>query len=322
MLNTLLPHNKLLFGDIVKFAPNESILKSVVATSLKTKSVYIHIIHMYRLITKPSVLLKTKRIMRSTQKLFCSSSNNIPEVYGRVHSVETFSAIDGPGIRMMVFLQGCYLRCQFCSNPDTWQMNMNEKISSKQLAEKLQRIRSYMRKDMSGITCSGGEPLLQSDFVAALFQEAKALDLTTCLDTAGQAAVKNQLTVLPHTDLVLFCIKHTNTEKYKKLTGVYPDLTYKFLDNMVRMNKAFYIRYVLIPGYTDDDKDIEGLIKLTKSVGTVCKGIELLPYHTLGVNKWKALNLTYPLYDVKPLSKEDVKHVYDALVKNDINVLL
>lgn len=239
-----------------------------------------------------------------------------------MHSIETFSALDGPGIRMMIFLQGCYLRCKFCSNPDTWQINKGNIISSKEVAEKLRRIRPYMRKDMSGITCSGGEPLLQSEFVATVFQEAKALQLTTCLDTAGQAPVKHQMAVLPHTDLVLFCIKHTNTEKYKKLTGVYPDIAFKFLDNLVKMDKPFYIRYVLIPGYTDAEEDIEDLIKLVKSVGSPCKGVELLPYHTLGLNKWEALNIKYPLDGVKPLAKEDVKHVYYVLVKNNINVLL
>lgn len=274
---------------------------------------------MYRLLPKTPKAIKN---MRSTSRLYCSSFNNIPEVRGQVHSIETFSAIDGPGIRMMIFLQGCYLRCKFCSNPDTWQMNKGNDISSKDIAEKLKRIRSYMRKDMSGITCSGGEPLLQSDFVSAIFQEAKALQLTTCLDTAGQAAVRNQLTVLPHTDLVLFCIKHTNTEKYKELTGVYPHLAFQFLDNLVNMNKPFYIRYVLIPGYTDGDKDIEELISLTKSVGSVCKGVELLPYHTLGLNKWKALNIKYPLEGVQPMSKDDVNSVYNILVKNNIDVLL
>jgi pyruvate formate lyase activating enzyme len=201
-------------------------------------------------------------------------------------------------------------------------MNKGNIISSKEVAEKLHRIRPYMRKDMSGITCSGGEPLLQSEFVATIFQEAKALQLTTCLDTAGQAPVKHQMAVLPHTDLVLFCIKHTNTEKYKKLTGVHPDLAFRFLDNLVKLDKPFYIRYVLIPGYTDSEEDIEDLIKLIKSVGSACKGVELLPYHTLGLNKWQALNIKYPLDGVKPLPKEDVKHVYDVLVKNNITVLL
>ena len=277
---------------------------------------------MYRLLSKPSILYNTGKVVRIKPRLYCSLNQNISEVHGYVHSIETFSAIDGPGIRMMIFLQGCYLRCKFCSNPDTWQMNKGEKVSSKDIAEKLKRIRSYMRKDMSGITCSGGEPLLQSEFVAALFQEAKSMQLTTCIDTAGQASVKHQLTVLPHTDLVLFCIKHTNAKKYKELTGVYPHLALKFLDNLIKLNKPFYIRYVLIPGYTDSEKDIEDLIKLTKSVGTVCKGVELLPYHTLGINKWNALNIKYPLDGVKPMSKDDVKFIYDTLVKNNIDVLL
>lgn len=277
---------------------------------------------MFRMISKPFVARTSNRLIRNHKTNCFSSTNNIPEVFGNVHSVETFSAIDGPGIRMMVFLQGCYLRCKFCSNPDTWQMKKGTKMSSKEIAERIRRIYPYMKKDMSGITCSGGEPLLQGEFVAALFQEAKALQLTTCLDTAGQANLKSQLTVLPYTDLVLFCIKHTNTEKYKELTGVYPYLAFKFLDNLVRMNKPFYIRYVLIPGYTDSEKDIEELITLTKSVGTVCKGVELLPYHTLGVKKWETLGIKYPLDGLKPLAKDDVKHVYDLLVKNGIEVLL
>lgn len=277
---------------------------------------------MFRIISKPLLTRTSKKIVREHKIACFSSSNNIPEVFGNVHSIETFSAIDGPGIRMMVFLQGCYLRCKFCSNPDTWKMNKGVKMSSKEVAERIRRIYPYMKKDMSGITCSGGEPLMQAEFVSALFQEAKALKLTTCLDTAGQANLKSQLTVLPDTDLVLFCIKHTNVEKYKEMTGVYPYLAFKFLDNLVTMNKPFYFRYVLIPGYTDSEKDIEELITLTKSVGAVCKGVELLPYHTLGIKKWEALGIKYPLDGLKPLTKDDVKHVYDVLVKSGVDVLL
>jgi pyruvate formate lyase activating enzyme len=277
---------------------------------------------MLKLISKPFVLRSSRKLIRDCSTSCVNKVNNIREVFGNVHSIETFSAIDGPGIRMMIFLQGCHLRCKFCSNPDTWKINKDTHISSKSIAERIRRIYPYMRKDMSGITCSGGEPLLQSDFVSALFQEAKAMNLTTCLDTAGQANQRNQMTVLPHTDLVLFCIKHTNRKKYKQLTGVSPDLALKFLDNLVRFDVPFYIRYVLIPGYTDSEQDIEELIQLTKSLGAKCKGIELLPYHTLGVQKWEALNISYPLDGLKPLGKEDVKHVYDELVKNNLDVLL
>lgn len=253
--------------------------------------------------------------------------NNIPKVYGKVHSIETFSAIDGPGIRMIVFLQGCFLRCKFCSNPDTWEINNkihNETLgtSSKEIAEKLRRMYPYLKRNSSGITCSGGEPLLQSEFVSAIFQEARLMNLTTCLDTAGQAPYKNQLDVLPHTDMVLLCIKHMNQEKYKELTGATPYLVYKFLDNLMRMDKPFYIRYVLIPSYTDSDEDLESLSVLVKSLGDTCKGIELLPYHTLGVEKWKALNINYPLEETKPLSKEKVNDIYEYFRHQNINVLL
>ena len=248
--------------------------------------------------------------------------HSIPEVRGNVHSIETFSAIDGPGIRMMIFLQGCYLRCKFCSNPDTWKIEKNTNTSSKEIAEKITRIYPYLRNNSSGVTCSGGEPLLQSEFVSAIFQEAKSMNLTTCLDTAGQAPVRNQLQVLPHTDLVLVCIKHMNIEKYKELTGVYPYLVFKFLDTLVKMEKPFYIRYVLVPGYTDGDDDLDELVKLTKSVGPTCKGIELLPYHTLGLNKWVSMNLKYPLEGIKPCTKEHINDVCERLRNENIAVLI
>jgi pyruvate formate lyase activating enzyme len=259
---------------------------------------------------------------RTRLPLQAAFHTRIPHVYGKVHSIETFTALDGPGIRMMLFLQGCHLRCKFCSNPDTWDINKGDVTSSKDIAKKMKSLYPYLKSNGSGITCSGGEPLVQADFVSALFQEAKALNLTTCLDTAGQAPYKNQLTVLPHTDLVLLCVKHLDQKKYKELTGVYPHLMYKFLDNLLRMEKPFYIRYVILPGYTDSEKEIADLIKFTKDMGKTCKGIELLPYHRLGTNKWKALNLCYPLEHVELPSKEHVDTIHKLMVNEGLNVIL
>jgi pyruvate formate lyase activating enzyme len=143
-----------------------------------------------------------------------AAADAIPEVFGRLHSTESFSAVDGPGVRFVAFLQGCAMRCAFCSNPDSWAMGGGEVVSSKELAEQIARVLPYLKSGGGGLTCSGGEPLLQPEFAAALFREAHALGLTTTLDTTGQGTKhKHWDVVLPHTDGVLFCIKALDPAK-------------------------------------------------------------------------------------------------------------
>lgn len=246
---------------------------------------------------------------------------SVPEVYGHVHSTESFSAVDGPGIRFLTFLQGCAMRCSFCSNPDTWSAHSGHVMSSKDIASKMEHVLPYLRTSGGGITCSGGEPLLQPHFVAALFREAHKMGVTTCLDTTGQGTKHhNWDIVLPHTDLVLFCIKHLDPEKYRQLTGLCQSGALKFAAELKARHIPYYARYVLIPGFTDSTEDLSRLAEFA-SYQPSLKAVELLPYHVLGKNKWEALNLKYPLEGVTPPSKPEVHKAVELLKGFGVPVL-
>lgn len=238
------------------------------------------------------------------------------EAFGRVHSVDTFTAIDGPGIRYMLFLQGCNLRCKSCSNPDTWSHKDGEMTSSKQVIANISKYRSYIE----GITISGGEPLLQPEFVSAVFQECHNLDLNTCIDTAGQSLSKNWHMILPHTDIALICLKSIDPVKYMKFTGMSQKHALQFVDTVQEYNVPFYLRYLYIPGFTDDYKDIDRFIDYAKSLNNL-KGIEFLPYHRIGVSKWKSLNIAYPLEDVQVPSKEKIEEARDYFTNAGMYVI-
>eukprot|EP01023_Acetabularia_acetabulum_P045842 TRINITY_DN4668_c1_g1_i5.p1 TRINITY_DN4668_c1_g1~~TRINITY_DN4668_c1_g1_i5.p1 ORF type:complete len:244 (+),score=38.63 TRINITY_DN4668_c1_g1_i5:220-951(+) len=157
----------------------------------------------------------------------------IPEVFGYVHSTESFSAVDGPGVRFLTFLQGCAYRCVFCSNPDTWQCNKGPMTSSKQIAAKIQRVLPYLKGSGGGVTVSGGEALLQPQFTAALFREAHQMGISTCLDTTGQGTKHHSWdVVLPHTDVVLYCMKHFEEDRYFEITGHKMKGALKFVEEL------------------------------------------------------------------------------------------
>lgn len=248
-------------------------------------------------------------------------SSSIPPVEGRIHSTESFSTVDGPGVRFIVFTQGCGMRCLFCSNPDTQSMTDGKLVSSKDIAAKLSRMEPYLQPNGGGVTCSGGEPLLQPDFVAGVFQEAHALGLSTCLDTTGQGSKhKSWDHVLPHTDMVLFCIKHLDPMQYEHITGLHQSGSLAFAAELKERHIPFWLRYVLIPNLTDRVGDIEMLITFAKAQPTLV-GIELLPYHQLGKNKWDALGWPYPLEGVQPPSHECVLEVMHKLKNAGLHVL-
>ncbi|KAF8073189.1 rpa1 [Scenedesmus sp. PABB004] len=245
----------------------------------------------------------------------------IPDVRGRIHSTESFSAVDGPGVRFLVFTQGCAMRCLFCSNPDTWSPHAGEEVSSKDIAAQIRSVAPYLRPGGGGVTCSGGEPLLQPDFTAAIFQEAHALGLTTCLDTTGQGSKHhNWDKVLPHTDMVLFCVKHLDPARYTSLTGLRQLGALRFADELRAAAIPFWLRYVLIPGHTDDAAGIDKLIAFCQSHPSLM-GVELLPYHLLGRNKWDEMNMAYPLDGVAPPPLEATLAVVDRLEAAGLNVI-
>ena len=239
------------------------------------------------------------------------------EIKGKIHSVESFGSVDGPGVRYIVFLQGCHMRCKYCHNPETWAMEGGEELTAKEVFDKAYRYRNYWKKN-GGITVSGGEALLQIDFVIALFKLAKEKGVHTTLDTSGNPFTREEPffskfnELMKVTDLFMLDIKQIDDEKHKKLTGWTNsnilDLAQYLSDN----GKAMWIRHVLVPGITTDDADLEKLRDFVGSLKTVVR-FEILPYHTLGVFKWENLGIPYELGDVMPPTKEEIAHAEEIL---------
>lgn len=217
---------------------------------------------------------------------------------GRIHSFESMGLVDGPGIRNVVFFQGCPLRCAFCHNPDTWNINGGHEISSEELIKKILRFKSYF-KDNGGVTFSGGEPLMQPEFLIEAAKKCKQHHIHTTLDTSGYGNEKID-EILKYMDLVLLDIKHVCQDDYKKLTGKSMDKFYEFINHLNNSNCRVWIRHVVVPGITDSIEHIEKLKNIIKVIHNVDK-VELLPYHTLGVYKYDKLNYKYKLAGINPM---------------------
>lgn len=248
---------------------------------------------------------------------------DIPDVVGSVHSIESFSAVDGPGVRFLVFLQGCGLRCVFCSNPDTWHMARGKLTSSKELAKKLERVQPYLSQGdhKGGITLSGGEPLLQPEFTAAVLMEAHTRGLTTCIDTTGQGLKHSHWDkVLPHLDYALFCIKSPIPEKYEWITKRQIGPALGFVGELEQRGIPYWLRYVMMPGRTDQPEDVEALVRFCADKRGM-QALELLPYHTLGLAKWEAEGKDYPLAGMPTPSQDEVQRFVDALKAGGVPVL-
>lgn len=236
---------------------------------------------------------------------FCEKGG-LKLVLGRIHSFESMGLVDGPGIRSVVFLQGCHLRCRYCHNPDTWNLKEEkvELLSAKDLVDKLIRFKPYYRNN-GGVTFSGGEPLLQKEFLLKVLPLCKEAGIHTCLDTSGFGDGDYE-EILKNTDLVLFDIKHYKEEEYKSLTGADIEESLKFLEVCQKMNKPLWIRHVVIPNLTDSDEHLRGLLDFIKTLKNIEK-VELLPYHILGVNKYEKMGIPYSLRDTKPMEQEKVQ---------------
>lgn len=227
---------------------------------------------------------------------------------GRIHSFESFGTVDGPGIRFVAFMQGCPLRCLFCHNPDTWDAKApcQYELTPEELLAEVSRYRSFIAT--GGVTLSGGEPLIQADFVGEFFALCRMEGIHTALDTSGACCSGKALSVLNHTDLALLDIKTMNPELYPRLTGQRQTNNLRFLDELQRRGIRTWVRHVVVPGITDEDHWLHRLGEYVAHYSVVEK-IEVLPYHTLGVQKYERLGLDYPLKGVPPLSNDRADEV-------------
>ncbi|WP_066175684.1 pyruvate formate-lyase-activating protein [Bacillus marinisedimentorum] len=231
---------------------------------------------------------------------------------GRIHSVETLGTVDGPGLRYIVFTQGCPLRCLYCHNPDTWERAGGNEADSVMLINEVRRYLPYMKASGGGITVSGGEPLLQPEFVLDLFKQAKAVGINTALDTAGSIIPANIDELLEYTDLVLLDVKHVDDDGHRTITGQSNHNNRKFAAILEKKGIPVWIRHVLLPGYTDGEDTLRRLGKYAGSLSNV-KKIEVLPYHKMGDYKWEALGLTNKLQHVEPPTAEEAENAYKII---------
>ena len=237
----------------------------------------------------------------------------------RVHSVESFGSVDGPGIRFVIFLKGCAMRCQYCHNPDTWDRAGGNLRSVDDVLSQALRYRSYWG-EKGGITVSGGEALLQIQPLTELFHKAKDLGINTCLDTSAQPFSRKDgrfsafEALMKYTDLVLLDIKHIDNDAHKRLTGSENENILDCARYLSDIHKPVWIRHVLVPGINDDDESLHRLRSFIDTLSNV-ERVEVLPYHALGVYKWEQLGIPYKLTDVKPPTEESVLHARKILTE-------
>lgn len=237
---------------------------------------------------------------------------------GNVHSIETFGTVDGPGIRYVVFTQGCLLRCLYCHNADTWETGKGKVMSTDEIMTDFESYLPFIEASGGGITVSGGEPLLQADFVTELFEKCKARGIHTTLDTSGGCYSSDPgfqeklVRLMKVTDLVLLDLKHIDEHTHKRLTGRSNKNILEFARFLSDHRVPVWVRHVLVPGWTDGEEDLRKLGAFIRSLSNVAK-VEVLPYHKLGVYKWQTLGYKYLLEDVEPPTAESVEHAKTLL---------
>lgn len=234
---------------------------------------------------------------------------------GRIHSTETYGTVDGPGIRFIVFFQGCPLQCKYCHNRDTWDISGGKVTDSEEIIEEFKKYLSFYLRSGGGLTASGGEPTLQPEFLKDLFSQVKKLGANTALNTTGYVDLKTAETFIDETDLVLLDLKMMDPEKHKELTGVDNGRIIDFAEYLAKIKKPVWIRHVIIPGYTDDREDIKDMVAFLHRLKNV-ERVELLPYHSFGERKWKELGCQYPLEGIKPPDRDLLRELagnYESL---------
>lgn len=245
---------------------------------------------------------------------------------GYIHSTESFGTVDGPGVRFVVFFQGCPMRCLYCHNPDTWDINKSNPRTAESILEEYDSYKAFLKS--GGLTCTGGEPLLQIDFLIQLFEKAKQKGIHTCLDTSGVTFNPDNLELLAKfrrlvksTDLVMLDIKHIDDNEHKKLTGHSNVNILKFAEFLRDENITLWVRHVVVPGITDKE---EYLHKLGEFLGGLSnlKALDVLPYHTMGISKYKESGIDYPLADTPAADKELALWAKDVIMKGIKDKLL
>lgn len=225
---------------------------------------------------------------------------------GFIHSTESFGTVDGPGVRFVVFFQGCPIRCRFCHNPDTWQFGTGKEVTVEELLAEYDSYKEFLRS--GGITATGGEPLAQPEFLAELFSQAKKAGIHTCLDTSAAVYTPQNREkieeVLKFTDLCMLDIKHLDSDAHRELTGVGNENILKFAERLRELKIPVWIRRVVVPGITDSEEELFRLGEYLSGLDNL-KALDVLPYHDMARSKYKELGLDYPLPDVPPLTKEE-----------------
>lgn len=235
---------------------------------------------------------------------------------GYIHSTESFGTVDGPGVRFVVFFQGCPIRCKYCHNPDTWEFKKGREVSAEEIIKEYDSYKEFLKS--GGITATGGEPLAQPEFLAELFSIAKHNNIHTCLDTSG--AVYNPENhdkideVLKYTDLVMLDIKHIDSAEHKKLTGIGNENILEFAMHLKDLNIPVWIRHVVVPNITDSHDDLFMLGEFISRLKNL-KALDVLPYHDMAKAKYENLGIEYPLEDTPPLSKEDAVKARDIIME-------
>lgn len=226
---------------------------------------------------------------------------------GYIHSIETFGTVDGPGIRYVVFVQGCPMRCLYCHNPDTWQMNTGNQMSVEEILTDYEKYRPFLKN--GGLTVTGGEPLMQTDFLIELFENAKKREIHTCIDTSGIAYNEKNTSYIEKldrlmkvTDLVMLDIKHIDPEEHQKLCSQPNEQILKFARYLEQKNIPVWIRHVVVPGITDKEIYLRQLGSFLGELRNL-KALDVLPYHTMGAVKYENLGMEYPLKGIPPLDK-------------------
>ncbi len=239
---------------------------------------------------------------------------------GSVHSWELVTAVDGPGTRMTIFMNGCPLRCLYCHNPDTFNMKDGKPVMAADLIKKIKRMRKVFKATGGGITISGGEVLMQRPFAENILMSAKSLGIHTCIDTSGFLGAHASDEFLENVDLVLLDVKSGSEEVYRELTGRALQPTIDFGDRLSALGKKIWIRFVLVPGYTDAPDNIEKVADIVCRWRNVVERVEVLPFHQMGTDKWESLGYDYKLKDVHPPSKEATEAARDIFRARGLTV--